>query len=236
MEGKMKKKIFSFIIFVTVVSGFALRNPFALDAVEIEQKKTEALLGDTLAADELASYYTFELGKNFNDYEIKKQVDYWSSIAAENDPSGFCQYNYYLLIVTNGYKLDDEKRGSFWLCKSARLGCSYAKNYLEYASEEVLDFEKIENHSDREMNEDNLDFYKALALYGSGRSASILSEYFKRLGEHESEKYWTRIGAQNEDIDCIKKLISILEGSNDNSDKLRAEFWKRKLVELSVVN
>lgn len=220
----MKTKIFItlFIYFITIC--FADTNPFYIQNNELKEKELLALKGDAESADDLSFFYTFS-------EEIQKEkIQYWASIAAENDSTGRCQYNYFVLITSDVYKLDDFKRGLFWLYKSSQLNYKNAIDSIYLKKDDPLWFSFADDTLFRIpiSNETEIETYKEAAICGSGNAALRLSEIYKKQEDKKQYEYWLRIGAQNGSKECMKEYVAMLRESSDEYDNIRAEFWEKK--------
>lgn len=196
------------------------KNPFDIESKELlEEKKNNALLGNSNDADDLSFYYIFD------DKILIEQGGYWASIAAENDNSGHCQFNYYELIA--GFHIDSSIRGDYWLYQSIVRKYKTALEVNNLSTETFslandLDFQNIL------VTDNNLTDIQEGAWRGSGKAALLVANYYS---EKNPEKYiyWIHIGAQNGNKECISKYIEILQNSNNPYDIKRASFWQHKL-------
>ncbi len=221
----MKTKIFItlFIYFITIC--FADTNPFYIQNNELKENELLALKGDAESADDLSFFYTF------SEENQKEKIQYWASIAAENDSTGRCQYNYFVLITSDVYKLDDFKRGLFWLYKSSLMNYKNASKNIYFKKDDPVWFEFADNSLFVKpiTDESDIDSYKNAAICGSGNAALRLLELYNNQNDSQLYEYWLRIGAQNGSKECMKKYAEILKQSTDKYDNIRAEFWEKKL-------
>lgn len=157
----------------------------------------------------------------------KNRINYWAAIAAENDTTGRCQYNYYILITSKNLQLDSYKRGLYWLYKSVHLGDSYAKACSDFNPENSAWLAMItkEKFVLPITDTSKLDAYIEAGLLGSGEAALNLAVYYKNTGNQDKYKYWCHLGSQNGNTECIKEYILLLRNSANKNDSIRSEFW-----------
>ena len=222
----MKNRLFllcTFFLFINIDDSFSQE----INAKNhLSSKEITALYGNPEDADDIAFSYVYSEGI-FSDPLKKNLLNYWTAIAAENDPTGRCQYNYYILIISEGYKLDDYRRGVYWLNKSICLGYKVPNSCIESDScyKNEFDEEKFINPI---KNESNLELYKEVALMGSGKAAYNLSLYYEKQHDQSQYMYWLQIGSQNGSKECMKEYAALLRKSSDKYDNIRAEFWEKK--------
>ncbi|UTC87305.1 sel1 repeat family protein [Treponema denticola] len=198
------------------------------DDAELFQKETLALQGDPRAVDILIDHYIY-IQNIDNELRISK-LNYWLEILIENDITPRSQYNYY--SIKECYNFNDQKRRLFWLYTSAAKGFELALWNVERSRKKQIVF-TMANDSDypiEKLKEEQVFFYEDGALRGSGRAAYSLGKYYEQINEKEKASYWYRIGAQNGNNDCMLRYAKILRNSEDEFDKLRSNFWIKKVV------
>ncbi|EMB30279.1 hypothetical protein HMPREF9727_01119 [Treponema denticola MYR-T] len=198
------------------------------DDAELFQKETLALQGDPRAVDILIDHYIY-IQNIDNELRISK-LNYWLEILIENDITPRSQYNYY--SIKECYNLSNLKRGLFWLYMSAARGFELAVSNVERSRKKQIVF-TMANDSDypiEGLKEEQVFFYEDGALRGSGRAAYSLGKYYEQINEKEKASYWYRIGAQNGNNYCMLRYAKILRNSEDKFDKLRSNFWIKKVV------
>ena len=221
----MKEIISIFLYLFIAISCYA--NPFDIDSDQLKEKELLALKGDASSADDLSFFYTFS--EDTADNENNKKINYWASIAAENDSTGRCQYNYYVLITSEPFKLDNFKRGLYWLYKSSEIGYKNAKDdvFFKKDSSDWFEFSNDILFKKQIENKKELSDYEEAAICGSGNAALNLYKYYL-WNNDKSYNYWLRIGAQNGNKECMRKYAEFLRKSSDKYDNIRAEFWEKR--------
>ena len=223
MDGKMKKKFIILLLLITAVC-FA-NSPFDIEKSELEIKITAALKGNAKSANELSLYYEFS--HNVVDENKENMTLFWLLIAAENDTDGFYMKELSSYLISTNPKSKD--RGLYWLYLSAKLGNKESKKDIK----NIYSNYNFEFYDDSDFsNEINISKEALIygALHGSGKAALQLSAYFKTMNDMIQYKYWLRIGAQNGNKECMKQYAALLRQSADEYDKIRAEFWEKKLA------
>ena len=187
-----------------------------------------ALQGDPRAVDALIDHYAY-IQDSDNELRISK-LNYWLEILIENDITPRSQYNYY--SIKECHNFNDQKRRLFWLYTSAARGFKLALWNVERSIKKQIVF-TMANDSDypiEGLKEEQVFFYEDGALRGSGTAAYSLGKYYEQINEKEKASYWYRIGAQNGNNYCMLRYAKILRNSEDKFDKLRSNFWIKKIV------
>ncbi|UTC95210.1 sel1 repeat family protein [Treponema denticola] len=198
------------------------------DDKELFEKEMLALQGDPRAVDALIDHYAY-IQDSDNELRISK-LNYWLEILIENDITPRSQYNCY--SIKECHNFNDQKRRLFWLYTSAARGFKLALWNVERSRKKQIVF-TMANDSDypiEGLKEEQVFFYEDGALRGSGTAAYSLGKYYEQINEKEKASYWYRIGAQNGNNYCMLRYAKILRNSEDKFDKLRSNFWIKKVV------
>lgn len=198
------------------------------DDKELFEKEMLALQGDPRAVDALIDHYAY-IQDTDNELRISK-LNYWLEILIENDITPRSQYNYY--SIKECHNFNDQKRRLFWLYTSAARGFKLALWNVERSRKKQIVF-TMANDSDypiEGLKEEQVFFYEDGALRGSGTAAYLLGKYYEQINEKEKASCWYRIGAQNGNNYCMLRYAKILRNSEDKFDKLRSNFWIKKIV------
>ncbi len=243
------KYIFFALLFVLINFNLFSKEKNDNKAVnQVEQyfipKKTlkslekQGMKGSVEAALKVWEYYSFFA----LDYE---SIDVWEIILCENELSNNANGTYNYAIILLSQKSSEKERGWYWIrrCKNADY---HIDDYLDSLYKE-LEFKNCDELLEKSENDFSNMIYSEIrqsAHYGNKDAAYYLyNEKIKDFTEqkqitkntlllnpeYDSAVYWLRIGAQNGNKECIKKYAEILRRSNDEYDKIRAEFWEKKL-------
>ncbi len=197
----------------------------------LKSLEQQAMKGSVEAALKVWEYYSFSA----LDYE---SIDIWKIIFCENELSNNANGTYNYAIILLSQKSSEKERGWYWIsrCKNADY---HIDDYLDTLYKE-LELKNCDELLDKSENDFSNMIYseirqsahyenKAAAYYLYTEQERITKNTLLLNPEYDSAVYWLRIGAQNGNKECIKKYAEILRRSNDEYDKIRAEFWEKKL-------
>ena len=216
------------IIYVEEVEYIDDGSRFVIkDISELSKKETLALQGNPRAVDNLIDHYVY-IQDIDNALRISK-INYWLEILVENDITPRSQYNYY--AISKCYNLNNQKRSLFWLYMSAAQHDNMACLSIKTEKKRIVFTIASDNeYPIEELKDGRLLFYEDGALRGSGTAAYSLGKYYEQTEQKDKASYWFRIGAQNGNTKCQYEYSQYLLNSNKENDRIRSEFWIRKVV------
>jgi hypothetical protein len=198
-----------------------------LKSSELRKLSLKAMQGNGDAALRVARHYTFGM-------QDEIMGNYWFIIGAENGDAK-SQWNISYALNSPPLSNDITTRGIFWIRKAAENGIQYAINELERldaSSYELLpddDSDVIGFFSVSTENE--LERCKEGALQGNREAALVLVKHYNTINKSECVEYWSRIGAQNDDIECQYLYGQILSAKEDELEQERGRFWMHRATQ-----
>jgi hypothetical protein len=192
---------------------------------ELQQKKLEALSGDTKSALTVSYHYV-------HGYITGNEIIEWFTIGAENSEP---EIQYALadrLINFSDNDPDCETRGIFWLYMAIKNGYKIKEsealpNKLGYTPAKARPpSDKRFPGTNTRLSKTKLAAYKTGALQGNMKAALFLGKYYSETAvDNELSEYWYRIGAQNGTPECKYRLGQIMLGRDNEHDQIRGRFW-----------
>lgn len=243
--GKFINYYSLFIFFIISLFLFSSSCKSRFSTKEIRKMESKALAGNFDSAMKLSDYYGIDLQDNATGM-------FWNCICFENNPEegswNFSQVNYlkdgkslryqYLIFLCEDYIK--------YLDSSSYVIQSYEKFHKEFAGFSFAD-DNLEYNS---VSDENYNYFYNKAFSGSGLAALKIAQFYEKTvtqdiyasykillyigceynpAEEVLPLFWYRIGAQNGNKECMKKYSDILKQSDDENDKIRAEFWENKI-------
>lgn len=219
----MKNNFLILLLFLFINNIYSV-SLFDLNEKNLQSTITKAIDGDAESAYEVALYYEFN--SDMADEDRITNTLYWLEIAAENDLSG--KYMKELSSYFMGLGSENRIRALYWLYKSSEIGYSESTELI-HGIYKKYNFKFADDKEYITFDRQRISYYEDGALRGSGNAAFLLVEYYRSQKNLEKSQYWSRIGSQNMNKQCIKLYIKYLKTISNKNEKCRIKFWDKKL-------
>jgi len=184
----------------------------------ISHEEENALKGDA----EAASRMMLAAGKIENNRAAFLE---WALIAAENGGARQ-EYTYAFFLINDNYAAN-RVRATFWLLRAESHGSSEASELLiKIRNEPTLN----PVTGKQIIPTTNSDKVQIAALSGSQSSSNTLCRKKSHAKVTAGDRrYWCQIAAENGGAEAMAVYAQLLEASDSAVDRMRAQYWKRKI-------